>query len=226
MRVSRLAVPLIAIVVTATGCTNVVDGTAKPVDTTGPNGQRTVDLESMLLSVDEINSIMGADDIEMVESTEDMLDHSAQISDEACLGSLYNAEEVVYEDSGWTGVVDQVLTQPIDDPDHWVEQTVVRFTSSDDASALYQKSKTEWQECVGQGVSVFDQGYEFHWEFDGLTIDDNTISQTALQIDSDGWTCQHALRAVSNFVVEASTCGTALGDEAVEIVEGLANKVG
>jgi PknH-like extracellular domain len=226
MRVSRLVLPVMACVVMVTGCTHVVAGTAKPGDVTAPDGQSSAGLGSMLLGVKEINTVMGADAIEVAETFEDMTDHSAEISDVACLGALYNAEEVVYQNSGWTDVADQVLTEVTAEAGHWVEQSVVAFASGDDASKFYETSKNNWQDCLGQNVSVFDQDYEFLWEFDGFTVDDTTITNSAFQVDGAGWTCEHSLRAVSDFVVEASTCGMALDEESVEIVEALANNVG
>jgi PknH-like extracellular domain len=226
MRVSQLAIPVVAVVLAVSGCTNVVAGNANPADAGGPDGPISGDLAATLLSVEEINSIMGADDIEVVESTEDLVDHSADISDPACLGALYNAEEFIYDGSGWTDLVDEILTQPVDDPDFWVEQTAVRFSSEEEAATFYETSKSQWQECVSQQVSVYDGDYEFTWEFDGLTVSDTTISQNALQLDSDGWTCQHALTAVSAVVVEASACGMSISDEAVAMADALAKNVG
>lgn len=222
----RLLLSLIATPLIAAGCTNIIAGQALPADAGGPDGLRSGDLASTLLSVEEIASIMGADDLEVVESTEEMLDHGADVSDPACLGALYNAEVSVYQDSGWTELVDEVLTQRQDDPDHWVEQTAVRFPSADDASSFYETSKTQWQECVDREVSVFDGDYVFTWSFEGMTVSDKMISQSALQLDSDGWTCQHAMSAVSDVVVEASACSMTPGEEALTIVEALAKNVG
>jgi hypothetical protein len=219
-------VPLAAIVVALSGCTSVVAGTATPADAGGPDGPTPGDLAATLLSAEEINSIMGADDLEVVESSEKLVDHSADISDPACLGALYNAEEVIYDGSKWTELVDEILTQPVDDPEHWIEQTAVRFLSADDAAAFYEDSKAQWQECISQQVSVYDGEYEYTWEFDGLTVADTTISQSALQLDSGGWTCQHAMSAAADVVVEASACSTTPGEEAVTMVEALAENVG
>lgn len=221
---ARLLVSLIAVAVT--GCTNVIGGQAQPADAGGPDGPQSGDLASTLLSAEEINSIMGAANMEMVESSETMLDHSADVSDPACLGALYNAEELVYEDSGWTDVVDEVLTQRQDNADQWVEQTAVRFPSGEDASSFYESSKSQWQECVDREVSVFDGEYVVTWAFEAMTVADTMISQSARQLDSGGWTCQHAMSAVSEVVVEASACTMTPNDEGITIVEALVKNLG
>jgi hypothetical protein len=226
MRRSRLLLSLIAATITASGCTNVVGGQAQPADAGGPDGPRSGDLASTLLSAEEVNSIMGAEDMETVEAGETMLDHSADVSDPACLGALYNAEELVYEGSGWTDVVDEVLTQRQDNADQWVEQTAVRFPSGEDAASFYEMSKSQWQECVDREVSVFDGEYVVTWAFEAMTVTDTMISQSARQLDSGGWTCQHAMSAVSDVVVEASACTMTPNDEAITIVEALVKNVG
>ncbi|MET0701998.1 MAG: sensor domain-containing protein [Mycobacterium sp.] len=235
MRLTRLVCGLCAMVVIAAGCVNTTGGTAKPVGA-GPGtsaaptkptnpGDPDSPLERFLLSVDDINTVMGTNDIELAGSANDLSDHRNDISDPQCLGALYNAEEAVYEKAGWTDVVDQVLTEPEDDSSHWVEQTVVQFPSAEAAQDFFDSSFTQWTDCIGKTVMVDDGDYEFNWQFEGISSVDGTISQTARQIDSDGWACQHALGAVKSYILETSVCGLALKDEAVSIVDRLAANV-
>jgi hypothetical protein len=220
----RLACGLSVVALIASGCVQTTGGTARPADTAGPtsSSQPGADLDGILLSVDDVNSIMGSKDMEIMDSANDMADHSADISEPKCLGALYNAEESVYDGTGWTNVVDQVLTEPEDDSAHWVEQTVVQFPSAARAKAFENTSFEQWTDCIGKSVMVNDGEYEYTWQFEGISSVDGTISQTAAQTDSDGWECQHALSVVDIYVLEASTCGISLQDEAVDIVHGLA----
>ncbi|MCV7225515.1 sensor domain-containing protein [Mycolicibacterium komossense] len=224
---SRLACGLGAVALIATGCVQTTAGTAMPADTAGPNsptksGQSGAGIERILLGADAINAIMGSKDIELMDSANDMADHSADISDPKCVGALYNAEDSVYAGTGWKDVADQVLTEPEDDSAHWVEQTVVEFPSATAAKAFVDSSFTQWTYCIGKSVMVNDGEYEYHWQFEGISSVDGTISQTTRQSDSDGWSCQHALGAVDSFVLEASACGISLQEEAVDIVHALA----
>ncbi len=229
MRRSRLAGSLCAVVLLAAGCVQTTDGTARPADAAGPSssstptksGQPGGDLERILLSAADINKLMGATDIELMDSANDMADHSADISEAKCLGALYNAEESVYNGTGWKDVVDQVLTEPEDDSAHWVEQTVVQFPAATGAKAFLESSFKQWMDCIGKSVMVNDGEYEYHWQFEGISRDGGTISQTARQTDSDGWACQHALAAVDTYIIEGSVCGTSLQDEAVTLVNAL-----
>jgi hypothetical protein len=220
----RLACGLSVVALIASGCVQTTGGTARPADTAGPtnSSQPGADLDGILLSVDDVNSIMGSTDMEIMDSANDMADHSADISEPKCLGALYNAEESVYDGTGWKDVVDQVLTEPEDDSAHWVEQTVVQFPSAARAKAFEDTSFDQWTDCIGKSVMVNDGEYEYTWQFEGISSVDGTISQTAEQTGSDGWECQHALSVVDIYVLEASTCGISLQDEAVDIAHGLA----
>ena len=220
----RLACGLCAVALIAAGCVETTGGTAMPADAAGQtkSGQPGGGIDRVLLGVDDVNAIMGAKDIEVMDSANDMADHSADVSDPKCLGALYNAEESVYDGTDWKGVTDQVLAEPEDDSAHWVEQTVVEFPSAAGAKSFVDSSFNQWSDCIGKSVMVNDGEYEYRWQFEGISTVDGTVSQTARQDDSDGWKCQHALSAVGSYVLEASACGISLQDEAVAIVHGLA----
>lgn len=234
---SRVAVALTVVCIAATGCVNTTGGTARPADTLGrtttsssgsptrTSGAPSGRLDDVLLGVSDINAVMGSSDLDIVDSSDEMSDNASDVSDQGCLGALYNAEDAVYDGSGWTDVRDEVLTEPEGDSDHWVEQTVVQFGSSQSARAFYDKSLDQWQKCIGKDVTVDDGGDEYHWRFGGLTIKGTTMSQTATQTNSDGWACQHALGAVSDVIVETAACKLDLADEAVEIAEQIAGHV-
>ncbi|CAN5840160.1 sensor domain-containing protein [soil metagenome] len=229
---TRLACGLGALVVLTAGCVTTTDGTAKSADTSQSSssaptkaGRPDSPLERFLLSVDDVNGVMGTSDIELAGSSNDMSDHRSDISDPQCLGALYNAEQAVYEKTGWTDVVDQVLTEPEDDSSHWVEQTVVQLPSAAGANKFRDASFEQWMDCIGKTVLVDDGDYEFRWQFEGIASVDGTVSQTARQTDSDGWACQHALSAVDAYVVEATVCGSELKEEAVAVVGRLVANV-
>ena len=80
-----------------------------------------------MLSIAQLNGIAGATQMEVVLSGERMSDNSDAVSDPDCLGSIFGAEDLVYQSSDWTAVRDQVAREPRDDNEHWVEQTAVLY---------------------------------------------------------------------------------------------------
>jgi hypothetical protein len=184
-------------------------------------------LDDLLLSVGELNGIMGSAKMKVTSELQEMTDHSEEVSDPGCLGAIYGAEAPVYG-SGWATMRDQVVREPGADNDHWVEQTAVLFPSAEKAQKFFHDSKSSWQKCSGSSVSVDDGDATYLWQIDNLTSEDTLITQMTAQEDANGWACQHALSVVSNVSVEAWGCGYSVKDEAAtianEIVANAAKK--
>ena len=208
---------VLGLVVTAavlTGCTQTVEGTARLAHTPARSS-----LDGVLLDAPEINKIMGTSDMEVVESTQALTDTSADVSDTECIGALYHAEEVVYADSGWGDLIDEIVTEPDAYGEHWVEQTAVRFPSREDAETFLAKTKEAWTNCIGKSITIDDHPDEFVWRFEGVSMDGASVSQTARQDDSDGWACRHVMRSAASLIIEVSTCGETFDGEADTIAE-------
>lgn len=213
--------------VLVTGCTSTVAGTALRDRTAVPTDVAPLkesDLERVMLSADEINTIMGATRIKVTSDLDEMTDSSDKVSDPDCLGAMFGAEETVYKGSGWTDVRDEVAREPDEDNDHWVEQTVVLYPEAAAATRFVEKSKSDWENCTGSSLAVDSEESSSLWEFDDVAAKEGVISQMATQQDADGWGCQHALAAVSNLTVETWACGYTITDEAVTMAGDIMTK--
>ena len=211
---------VIAASVLLTGCVSTVSGTATRAHNAGPGNVAPLDeskLEDVVLSINEINAIMGSSSMEVTSELDKMTDHSTAVSDKECLGAIYGAEEPVYAGSGWTAVLDQISREEGDDNEHWVEQTVVLYPSAEKAQSFFEKSKAQWEECSNYTVSVDDGGNSYDWDIEGLTAEDALITQITTQNDAAGWACQHALAPVSNITVEVWACSYSPTDEGATI---------
>ena len=211
---------IIAASVLLPGCVSTVSGTAVRAQHAAPIDipQLTeAKLDDVLLSVGELNGIMGAKQMKIIGELEEMTDHSGEVSDPDCLGAIYGAEVPVYAGSGWTAMRDQVVREPGEDNEHWVEQTAVLYPSAEKAQKFFDNSKSSWEKCSGYSVSVDDADATYLWQIDKVTAEDTLITQMTAQEDADGWACQHALSVVSNLTVEAWACGYSIKDEAETI---------
>jgi len=115
--------PLVALaaVLELSGCVSTVDGRALRAPNTAPSDVPPLTearLDDVLLSIGELNGIVGSTQMTVTSELDDMTDHSADLADPKCLAVIYGAEEPVYADSGWTAVRDQVAREPSDDNDH------------------------------------------------------------------------------------------------------------
>jgi len=218
-----MCVVAVAVGVALTGCTQNVGGSA--VKGPGPSGSNKPplaesSLDDVLLSVDDVSSIVGGTDLEMRASSQDLVDNSEDIDKPECLGAFYAAEQQVYEGSGWKAVRDEIIREPGDSKQHWVEQTVVLFANADKALNFLDKSRDRWKKCQQTSVTIKGSSSSYDWDFGRLQEPSETmISLDADQKDSNGWVCQHAMSAVSNLIVEAFSCGNGVGDQGQELAE-------
>jgi outer membrane murein-binding lipoprotein Lpp len=211
---------VIAATVLLSGCVSNVPGTAVRAQNAAPIDVPPLTeakLDDVLLSVGELNGIMGSTQMKVTSELEEMTDHSGDVSDPDCLGAIYGAEEPVYAGSGWTAMRDQVAREPGEDNEHWVEQTAVLYPSAEKAQKFFDDSKSSGEKCSGYSVSVDDLDATYLWQIDSVTAEDTLITQMTAQEDADGWACQHALSVVSNVTVEAWACGYSIKDEASTI---------
>ena len=215
---------MLASVVLLSGCVSTVSGTAVRAQNVGAIDVPPLDesqLDDVLLSIGELNGIVGSTQMKITVELEEMSDHSAEVSDPDCLGAIYGAEGPVYEGTGWTVMRDQVAREPDEDNDHWVEQTAVLYPSAENAQKFFDDSKSVWEDCAGSAISVDDADASYLWQIDDVAAEDTLITQLTTQEDADGWACQHALSVVANLTVEAWACGYSITDEAATIASDM-----
>jgi PknH-like extracellular domain len=218
----------VATSVLVSGCVSTVAGTAVRAEKTGPPVDvpplKEPQLNGVLLSIGELNGIVGSTQMTLTASMQQMTDHSSSVSDPDCLGAIYGAEEPVYAGTGWAAVRDQVVREPNRDNEHWVEQTAVLYPSADTAQKFFSGSTSTWKACSGSSISVDDGESTYLWLLDDVTAKDNLTTQMTTQEEANGWGCQHALSVVSNLTVETWACGYSISDEAARMAsEMIAN---
>jgi len=154
---------VIAVSVLLSGCASTVQGTA--IRAQGPDPQNVprldeAELDAILLTIDELNAIVGSTQMTLAGELDEMTDHSADVSDPDCLGAVFGAEEPVYTGTGWTAVRDQVAREPSDDNDHWVEQTAVLYPAAANAKGFFDGSSSTWQDCANDAITVGAGAYK------------------------------------------------------------------
>jgi hypothetical protein len=202
-----------------TGCQATVAGTA--VRPEGAAELQEADLDAVLLPIGTLNATVGATDMEVTSDSEEMGDHTDEVSDPDCVGAIFSAEESVYAGSEWTAMRDQVAAEPGDDNEHWVQQTAVLFPGEMQAQDFVEESRSMWDTCAGDVIAIGDGATTYLWELQDIRDARGILAQTSSQEDSGGWSCQHAISAVSNVVVEAWACGYTISDQAVDVATAL-----
>jgi len=190
----------------------------------GPVPVRASQLGSILLSVNAVNAAMGTSNMAIDQATDSLRRPAETISDERCRETLLALQQPVYQGSGYTAVSDQVLQQP-DNGGHRVDQAAVGYPWTALAHKFLTTTTNSWEACAGQSVTVSAAGRTERWVMGDVTVGDSLIAQDSSKEAGKGLECQHALRAVSNVVLDVVACGDDISNQAVDIAEKMAAKV-
>jgi hypothetical protein len=216
----------------ATGCTVVVAGSASPADHSGPLPQAPVvaaSLDGLLLDVDQINSLLRAG-MRLRYGAQAMWDWGSTFSDKSCLATDGPAQQAVYADTGWTAMRGQRFDDNFDDPsvrNDSAIQAVIAYPSARKANTFYDASVRRWFACANRKFSEHPADKPaIVWTVGDAHKVGGTLSTSEVQDDSNGWTCQRALTARNNVVIDVATCGSFLpGGSAVDLAGQIAAKV-
>jgi PknH-like extracellular domain len=222
----RLCAVAVAASVVLSGCAQTTSGSPVRAPRSSPAGPAAKTfsasaLDDVMLSVGDVSSIVGGTGLQVSNSAQDLTDSSDTIDDVECLGVIFAAEKQVYAGSNWKAARDQIIREPGDNKQHWVEQTVVLFSSWEKAADFFDKAQDQWTNCANKSVTTQGSGNaSYNWKL-GQTSEP---SATELTIDmnqqnSNNWSCQHALSAVSNIIIEGVACGHGISNEGDKIVQ-------
>lgn len=211
-------------VAVSSACASTTSGLAVRAPNSAPADVRALEeseLDDVLLSIAQLNGILGGTAMEVVVDSQGMSDNSEAVSDPDCLGSIFGAEELVYRSSDWTAVRDQVAREPGNGNEHWVEQTAVLYRSEKLAADFVDVLTSAWRDCSGFSVVVDDGTTSSIWLIDEVRVEGEVVTQMIAQEDSDGWECQHAMTSVANLAIEALACAFGINDEAITMANAL-----
>ena len=135
--------------------------------------------------------------------------------------------ETAYRGSGFVAVREQSLRDPV--ANKRFTQSAVTFGDDDAASRYVETTKTAWEGCANRsvdfGLTESSSDHDF-WSIGAVTDTDGVLTFTKTQEGGDGWSCQGALAARDNVVVDLFTCGEHVsGLTAVRLANAMTNKV-
>jgi hypothetical protein len=200
------------------------DKTSTPTTTTTIIARPVVEreIDTLLLSPEQIDAAMGAKDMKVTNKRDGMSDDSATMKPRECLAVDGSAQAQVYDGSGFTAVRDQTLNDG-DNFTHFAEQAVVLFPIAKQANAFFTASANQWQAC--HNYTHTQSGTK--WTVGPISNTNGTLSTVATQQDAraGGWACGRALEIRNNIIVDVNTCSPNPGNTAVDIANQIAAKV-
>lgn len=174
-------------------------------------------LDSILPTVADVNSVMGVSDLQPGAPISHTTFNSAiTLSRPDCLGAFLAGQTSIYRDSGYSAVSYEFLREP---GPAFVQLTAVSFASADPARKFLNTSLGKWRSCAGQTITDTLNGKTDSWTFGNLGGNAPAITLVRTQVGAHGYACQHALSAVSNVVLDVSTCDTPINGQAAKIVD-------
>lgn len=218
-------VMLAAVTVLLAGCTAVTGGKVVAAPTLGhaPPPLTGSALPGLLLGAEAVSSILGAAGMRIVDSSDAMYTNSA--GPDGCL-VWAEAQQVNYQGSGWTDVQLQKLQDRPDNPDHIAYQAVVAFPDGLGAHTFYAGQVTGWSRCDDRRADLHDAGDRPHyWSLSKATDNNGILTIVRSEEENPGWSCQHALTAKNNIVVDVNACAYNVGDRGVQLAERIAGKI-
>ncbi|MBV8966360.1 MAG: sensor domain-containing protein [Mycobacteriaceae bacterium] len=227
MRHVTAALAAAGVCVLAAGCgggnqaTKTSTTTPTPTTTTAPPLADAA-LPGLLLSADDINAAMGANQMAVTRTGFAMSDDSATMSPKECLAVDGAAQAQAYAGSGYTAEHDQSLTDG-GNFTHYAEQAVVLFPSAKEAGAFFTTSAQKWQAC--HEYTHTQSGSQ--WTVGPISNANGILSVTATQQNgkAPGWACGRALTARNNVIIDVNTCSANPADSAAKIADQIAAKV-
>jgi hypothetical protein len=208
-------------------------GTKKPAAQPSAGGQggttpaptAPARVESILLGVQEVGTILGDPNMVSGARGDKLRGPQGTLSNPDCLGAFEPLEESVYGPSNPTAMRSEVVHTAGNDPAHRVVEAVASFASAEKARAFVESSAEKWRACAGQNVTLTgSNGKAVEWAVGNVTGAAPRITQVRTQNDGGGRTCQHTLSAVSDVVIDVSACGTDITDPATRMAEQMGTK--
>jgi hypothetical protein len=175
-------------------------------------------LDGLLLSVDQLNTVVGSAGLKGFGTSHEMYDNTVQPQE--CIAIDGPASTEVYAGSGFSAVRSQNFHDDAQAPPpnyHFVEQAVVLFPSAKQAGDFFTASAQQWPTC-----QTYTDDNNGQWTVGQISNGNGTLSTTAT--DKTGRGCGRALAASNNVIIDVKVCSTN-SNRAVNIANQITAKV-
>lgn len=199
----RLAISLLMLVLLAAGCAGNGDKAQGP-----PKEVPKSALEGLLLTTDQVDTVMGTEGMVAHKPVTEMNDHRNLLPNLNCLGAWQVNESAIYGDR-WTAMRQVLLRAP--DNDNWdnlLVQSVVIFPSTQEAADFLNQSAERWAKCTNHNVNITLNGEPLpKWRSGDLTRTDSELTLPFTRVNGDQTrACQRALAVAANLVMDIQAC--------------------
>lgn len=181
-------------------------------------------LEGLLVPVGEVNTIVGANALQVAWSGSGLNDHTSKYDVPECVSALSVGHRPLFDGSGWIAARGQRVE---DDPlKHGGSQRVISFATQKAADAFMATAEQQWSACAGRRVvKTRNDGTPATWMLGELSNVNGYLTMTNVLEGGDGWTAQRVLTARNNVVIDVGLFSYDGSDEASRIAGDIAAKI-
>jgi hypothetical protein len=185
----------------------------------------------LLLSPDELNTIMGTSGMTPQTPVSQMGDHRNLLPNLNCLGVWQVNEAPIYESSHWKSLRQQMVRSPNTDQwDFLVVQSVVSYRTADGAREFFTESTDRWSKCTNHNVNIQLNGQPLPgWHSGDLTKTDAQLAIPYTRTSGDQTrSCQRALALIVNLILDIQVCKPqqpSAVTQAVEVADKIESKL-
>jgi serine/threonine-protein kinase len=183
-------------------------------------------LRSILLTSTAIPGNTGDNAVVLEQDGTELLNDSATIDNQQCLGAWAPAQQPVYTETRIGGVAVQTLralyrklTQDS------VVQAVVSFPDPDGAGISLQLQRRSWDLCAGKTVAITLAGeLQQTWQF-GQPVNKAGVYVLEATSSASDAVCQHGLATRGNVLIDIRECRPPGTGDVAAVINATANKV-
>lgn len=220
-RFARVAAISAAVVVLATGCTQVAVGNPEWDEDQASVPVPGKDINDIIVEPDQVNDLVGADLQEQLTRNTPYTDDDS----EEC-GALKGGGIAGFAGEDWERFEYIMASDKTDDGmDNIVAQSATLYPDADTAQDAYDELTADFTACDGFTYTSSEVSWE---EIVEDEPDDGIATWTLYQTDPDnGWQCDGQAEVRNNMLLRVMVCqfGTGGADTAAELVRMMANSV-
>jgi serine/threonine kinase PknH len=185
-----------------------------------------VDLPGLLPPEAHISEVVGAVNLEPI----DKLNGPGMFNDDAnpaqCVGAVMTVAKAAYAGSGVRNTFVQALHERDQSELHTVFNGVSTFGSAAEATSFVNQQSGIWQSCQASPI-VLDPGKSkpLTWTLRDVAKRGDILTANAA-MDGSPATCQRALTARRNVVIDVMTCSREVADTAATLASEIAEHMG
>ncbi|OHV01111.1 sensor domain-containing protein, partial [Mycobacterium talmoniae] len=190
-----------------------------------PTAVAAAELAGLLLSADEVSSIMGTP-LQADPVRNALWDDQSSVSDKGCLSAWMPVQAATYDGSGWSDTRSQVVKQVGATHDAVsVAQGLIAYPSQDAARPTVLSLPDQWKACAGRTFTVSNPNGAQPWTFGQEGMPAPGLYTITVTKQGGSNVCGRALMLRANVIIDVMACAPGLTTQNVDIANKIAAKI-